>query len=118
MKIEKVVKIAEAVKSVEESKLDFKVAYRLGRILDKCESIVKQYQKQEMNLRQEFGSKFQDASEEDKPKIQAEFNTKFVELLEMEESIEIPQFSLKDFENKDLPVKFFSAFNEYIDDAN
>jgi len=118
MKIEKVVKIAEAIKSIENEKLDFKISYRLGRISDKCESIIKQYQKQEMAMREEYGKKHEQALEEDKPKIQSEFNDKFVELLNIEEEIEIPKFQLKDFENKNLPLKFFSAFNEYIDDAN
>lgn len=116
MKIEKVVKIAEAVKSVEESKLDFKVAYRLGRILDKCESIVKQYQKQEMKLREEYGEKFKNASEEEKQNITREFNLKLIELIEMEEDVVIPSFDLKDFEGKDVPVKFFTAFGDYINE--
>lgn len=113
MKIEQIVKIAEAIKSVEDAKLDFKVSYRLGRLLDKLESIMKNYGKQELALREEYGKKFNDASEEDKLKVNQEFAVKMQELMQMEEEVAMPELKLEDF-SKEIPVKFFTAFGDHI----
>lgn len=113
MKIEQIVKIAEAIKSVEDVKLEFKVSYRLGRLYDKLESILKNYGKQELAIRQEFAKKFQEASEEDKEKINQEFVLKMNELMQIEEEVKMPELKLEDF-SKEIPVKFFTAFGEHI----
>ena len=113
MKIEQIVKIAEAIKSVEDVKLEFKVSYRLGRLYDKLESIIKNYGKQELALREEYSKKFNEASEEDKPKVNQEFASKMQELMSIEEEVKMPELKLEDF-SKELPVKFFTAFGEYI----
>lgn len=113
MKIEQIVNIANAIKSVEDVKLDFKVGYRLGRLYDKLESIMKNYGKQEFALREEYGKKFNEASEEEKQGLNQEFAAKMQELMSIEEDVQVPEFKLEDF-NKDIPVKFFSAFGEYI----
>ena len=113
MKIEQIVKIAEAIKSVEDVKLEFKVSYRLGRLYDKLESILKNYGKQELAIRQEFAKKFQEASEEDKEKINQEFVLKMNELMQIEEEVKMPELKLDDF-SKEIPVKFFTAFGEHI----
>lgn len=119
MTIEKVVRISEAIKSIADNdKLDFQISYRLGRIQDKCESIVKNFQKQELKLRERFADELKNAvtanDEAKQQEINKEFNVKMTELLEFEETLEIPTFTLKDFENKGVPVKFFSALGDYI----
>jgi NAD(P)H-nitrite reductase large subunit len=113
MKIEQIVKIAEAIKSVEDVKLEFKVSYRLGRLYDKLESIMKNYGKQELAIRQEYAKRFQEASEEDKPKINDEFIQKMNEIMQIEEEVKMPELKLDDF-SKEIPVKFFTAFGEHI----
>ena len=119
MTIEKVVRISEAIKSIADNdKLDFQISYRLGRIQDKCESIVKNFQKQELKLREKYANELKqaatDGNEQKQADINQEFNQKMIEILEFDEVVEIPTFELKDFENKGVPVKFFSALADYI----
>lgn len=114
MKLNKVIEIYEAVKLLESNtKLDFKISYRLGRIQDKCKSIIQTFESTQNKLREKYQKLLKD-----NPDKEQEFNQEFVKelnaILEIEETIEIPTFNLNDFENKEIPVKFFSAFTDYI----
>lgn len=131
MKIEKIVKIVESVLTLEDNKkIDSVVAYKLARLNDKCQSIVKSYQKQEMKLREEYGGKIKELTENmeskselEKKEIEAsvkllndEFVVKINELGQIEEDITVPELKLKDFEGKDVPFKFFYGMAEFINE--
>lgn len=116
MKLNKVIEIYEAIKLIEgNTKLDFKISYRLGRIQDKCTSIIKTFESTQNKIKEKY-QKLIKPEEEISQKLNAEFVAEINNLLEIEEQIEIPKFNLSDFENKDIPVKFFSAFSEYINE--
>lgn len=117
MKLNKVIEIYEAVKLIESNtKLDFKISYRLGRIQDKCTSIIKTFESTQNKIKEKYQKLIKPEDTELSQKLNAEFFAEINNLLEIEEQIEIPKFNLSDFENKDIPVKFFSAFSEYINE--
>ena len=117
MKLNKVIEIYEAVKLIESNtKLDFKISYRLGRIQDKCTSIIKTFESTQNKIKEKYQKLIKPEDTELSQKLNAEFVAEINNLLEIEEQIEIPKFNLSDFENKDIPVKFFSAFSEYINE--
>lgn len=128
LKLEKIVDVFEAVKLVGDLKLDFTVSYRLGRLQDKCKSILKVYEEIQGKLQaeysgkaQEFTSQMEGKTDEEKTALNAEvrkLNNEFVaeinKILQIEEEVPVPDFKLKDFEGKDVPVKFFSMMGELI----
>ena len=117
MKLNKVIEIYEAVKLIESNtKLDFKISYRLGRIQDKCTSIIKTFESTQNKIKEKYQKLIKPEDTELSQKLNAEFVAEINNLLEIEEQIEISKFNLSDFENKDIPVKFFSAFSEYINE--
>lgn len=117
MKLNKVIEIYEAIKSIEgNTKLDFKISYRLGRIQDKCSSIIKTFESTQNKIKEKYQKLLKPEDTELTQKLNNEFVEEINSLLSVEEEIEIPKFNLSDFENKDIPVKFFSAFSEYINE--
>jgi predicted nucleic acid-binding Zn-ribbon protein len=128
LKLEKIVDVFEAIKLVEELKLEFAVSYRLGRLQDRCKSILKVYEQLQSKLQAEyskkaqvFNSQMEGKSDEEKTALNIEvrnLNNEFVaeinKILQIEEEIVVPDFKLKDFEGKDVPVKFFSMMGELI----
>lgn len=127
MKIEKIIKITDALVTLEDNKkIDSVIAYKLARLNDQCQNIIKTYQKQETKLREEYSemikaltdNKETDAEKREiEPKVRElnnEFITKINEIMELEEDVVVPELKLKDFENKDVSFKFFKAFAEFI----
>lgn len=129
MKIEKIIKIVEGIVTLEDNKkIDSVIAYRLARLNDQCQSIIKSYQKQEMKLREEYSAKIKEItenlsskSESEKKEIENEvrilndeFITKINELGQIEEDVTVPELKLKDFEGKEVPYKFFAGLSEFI----
>lgn len=127
--IERIHQIYEAIESVKENdKIDFKVAYRLGRLSDAAKSIVKNYENQREKLRQVLVEKqiklkkeMDKAQESRKMELELEIrelNEQFVkqlnELVEIEEEISLPKLKLSDFEDKGINIKFFSGMGEII----
>lgn len=116
MKLERIIELSNALNLIESNtKLDFKISYRLGRIHDKCRSIIKTFESTQNKMRDSYAKMVAEDSEKSK-ELQEEFIKKINELLEVEEKIEIPKFQLSDFESKDIPVKFFTAFAEFIEE--
>lgn len=130
LKVEKIVDVFEAVKLVDELKLDFALSYKLGRLQDRCKSVIKVYERMQTKLQLEYGEKaraytvsLDDKTEEEKAAINAEvrkINNEFAiemgNILQIEEEIVVPEFKLSDFENKEIPVKFFSLMGELINE--
>ncbi len=128
LKLEKIVDVFEAIKLVGDLKLEFAVSYRLGRLQDKCKSILRVYEEVQAKLQaeysgkaQEFTSQMEGKSDEEKTalnnevrKLNNEFVAEMNKILQIEEEVPVPDFKLKDFENKDVPVKFFSMMGELI----
>lgn len=129
LKLDKIVDIFEAIKMVEENtKIDFPVSYRLGRLSERCRSIIKVFEKTQNRLRTEYSEKInavnkdKDSKSEDEKKaidtqvreLNDSFISKINELVEVEETIEVPEFKLKEFENKEIPVKFFALMGDLI----
>lgn len=116
MKLEKIIELNNALNLIESnSKLDFKISYRLGRIQDKCKSIIRVFELTQNKMRDNYQKMIAEDSEKSK-ELQEEYVKKITELLEVDEKIEIPKFQLTDFENKDIPLKFFTAFSEHIEE--
>lgn len=130
LKVEKIVDVFEAIKLLDDLKLDFTLSYKLGRLQDRCKSVIKVYERMQTKLQLEYGEKarqlavtLDDKTEEEKAAINAEVrkvNNEFAiemgNILQIEEEIVVPQFKLSDFENKDIPVKFFSLMGELINE--
>lgn len=115
MKLNKVIELYEAIKLIESNtKLDFKISYRLGRIQDKCASIIKTFESTQNKIKEKYQKLLKPEDTELTQKLNNEFFEEINNLLEIEEQIEVPKFNLADFENKDIPVKFFTAFSDYI----
>jgi seryl-tRNA synthetase len=127
--VDRILSIYQAIQSIEgNTKLDFTVSYRLGRLSDACKSIVKVVEKNEMakrkavtekvnELRKNFDSKTPGEKEEinaEIKKLSEQFTEEVQALNEQEETIKIPEFKLKDFEGKDIPVKFFALMGDII----
>lgn len=116
MKLTKVIEVFEAIKLLESNtKLEFKVSYRLGRIQDKCKSIIQTFESTQNKMKEKYAGLVRENPDKEKDYTN-EYITKINELLQVEEEIEIPKFNLVDFENKEIPVKFFSAFADFIEE--
>lgn len=114
MKLTKVIEVFEAIKLLESnSKLEFKLSYRLGRIQDKCRSTIQTFEATQNKMKEKYSKMLQETPDKQQ-ELNNEYIAKINELLQVEEDIEIPKFNLNDFENKEIPVKFFSAFADYI----
>jgi seryl-tRNA synthetase len=131
MKLDRIINLFEGVKVVEDNtKIDFTISYRLGRLSDSARSIIRTYERKQSKLKIETNEKIQalrkgmdTKTDEEKAVISKEvkelndeFMAKIDNLMEEEEKIEIPLFSAKDFEGKDVPVKFFSLMGDVIKD--
>lgn len=127
--IDKIVGIYEGIELVKDNtKLSTTIAYRLGRLSDSCRSVVKNFEKQKEKERRLAAEKINDLkkgydklSEDDKKKQDEEareVNNKFIEtitdLAEQMEEVKVPELKLADFENKDVPVKFFALLSDVI----
>ncbi len=129
--IDRILNVYEGIKSVDNnSKLDFKIAYRLGRLSDKCRSVLQTYERLKDKAKKErdfaieaLKKEMENKSEEEKAEItkqaksiQSDFTDKLETMLLTEEKIEVPELLLKDFEGKEIPVKFFAMLGELIKD--
>ena len=129
MKLDKIINIFEGIKAVEDnSKLDFTISYRLGRLSDSCRSIIRTYERVQNKLKSETNEKivalrgkWDEKTDEEKAAISKEvkalndeFMGKIDDLMEQEEDIKVPELKLKDFEGKDVPVKFFGLLGDVI----
>ena len=127
--IDKIVGFYEGIEIVKDNtKLSTTTAYRLGRLSDYCRAVVRTFEKTKEKERKEAALKINDlkkgydkADEEQKKLVDEQvrdINNAFVEkineLAEQEEQISVPEFKLEDFENKDVPVKFFSLLGDVI----
>lgn len=125
LKLEKVIDIFEGIKLVDELKLEFALSYRLGRLQDRCRSVIRVYETTQAKLRDEFTLKAlalgKGETEEEKAalneelkKLNGEFLEEVGKLLQIEEEIVIPELSLNDFKGKEIPAKFFAALGDVI----
>lgn len=129
VKLEKIIAIFDSIKDIESNtKLETNIAYRLGRVFDRAKSIIRVFEKVQNNLKSEINDKiqalkedFENKSDAEKIKVQKqirelndEFQRKVEQMLEQDETIKIPEFSLRDFEGKGVSVKFFSGMSEFI----
>ena len=125
LKLEKIVDIFEAIKLVDELKLDFNLSYRLGRLQDRCKSIIRVYEGAQSKLQSEYAGRAiamgEGETEEEKAaikeelkKLNAEFMAEINNLLQIEEEITVPELKLKDFQGKEVPAKFFSLMGDVI----
>lgn len=125
LKLEKIVDIFEGIKMVDELKLDFNLSYRLGRLQDRCKSIIRVYEATQSKLQSEYAGRAMAMGEgetedektiikEELKKLNAEFMVEINKLLQIEEEITIPELKLKDFQGKEIPTKFFSLLGDVI----
>lgn len=125
LKLERIIDVFEAIKLVEDLKLDFALSYRLGRLQDRCKSVIRVYEVTQNKLRDEFTLKAlalgKGETEEEKAaiaeelrKLNSEFLAEVAKLLEIEEEVVIPEFKVADFQGKEIPAKFFSLLGEVI----
>lgn len=110
--VRRVLEISRAVDMVgDNTLLDAKVAYRLGRLGDNCKSPLKTYQKKLTSTQTEIADKQRDlqkdlsAKSEDErkknmievEKLNEEYNKVATSLLEETEKLDIPKFQLSNF---------------------
>jgi len=132
LSIQKIANINQACALVGDNDvLDSKVAYRIGRLGDFSESIIKRMQKiqqKKINTFREANEKLTDA---EKAKANDKLTEEMNQLLEEEEEITIPPFKYSDFiADEDIkvhgkefkkgqllvPVKFFSLMGDTVVD--
>lgn len=116
LELRRIFELAEAVSLVgDNSLLDAKIVYRLGRLGDYCKSPVRVGQKEQEKKRRliveqqrEIQAKNSSATEEERKKNQTEIaklNEKFSDeidaLFEQKETISVPEFKLSDFMAKE-----------------
>jgi hypothetical protein len=97
--------------ALQEANLPVKVSYRIKRLIDKCESILKAYNEKRNELVKEFGTKDEagNFSVKDPEKL-AEFFVKLNELLEVEESIEFDKIKVDDLGEITIAPKLLVNF--------
>ncbi len=84
-----IVNSTEQIKSLLEIKLPVKISYKIKRLVDKLNPILKAYEDKRNELVKEFGEQNEDGSFQvkDGAKVK-EYITKLTELLEVEEEID------------------------------
>lgn len=123
MTVNKVLKLAEAVKLSERAEaLNFKTSYKLGRLGDQVEDALKHFNKESKRLREEFTVAGQT------PETTQRYEKDMNELLELEETVYLPKFVLSEFVYNDktdpanlkdkmkVPQKFINIMVAYLDD--
>lgn len=108
---------SKAIESVLETKLPSKVAYRLGRYLDKMNPIVRQFEKTRSEL---VTTKYGIPSVEtpgtfkvDDSKM-SEFLAEINDLLLAKETVDIVPLTISEFGDVEVPVAFFLDLQGFI----
>lgn len=115
--IQKAIIVSKAIESILETKLPSKVAYRLGRYLDKVTPIVKQFDKTRNELiTTKYGieNKEQPGSFKVDETKMSEFLTEVNELLVSTETIDIVPLTINDFGDVEVPVAFFLDLEGFV----
>ena len=127
--VDRVVSFYEGIKTIEDNnKLDTKISYRLGRLSDGCRSIIRVLERTQNKMKAELSENVQrerknwdKKSESEREAANAackilneDFVAKIDALMDAEEELEVPTLRLSDFDSKDVPVKFYAMFGQYI----
>ena len=115
--VQKAIIASKAIESVLETKLPSKVAYRLGRYLDKMAPIVKQFEKTRTELvTTKYGVENAEAPgtfKVDDTKM-SDFLAEINELLLATETVDIVPLTINDFGDVEVPVSFFLDLEGFI----
>mgnify|MGYP001279841791 CR=1 FL=1 len=115
--VQKAIIASKAIESVLEIKLPSKVAYRLGRYLDKMAPIVKQFEKTRNEL---ITTKYGIENSENPGTFKvddtrmSEFLAEINELLLAKETVDIVSLTINDFGDVEVPVSFFLDLEGFI----
>lgn len=112
VKLSDLVSSVEQLKAIQEVKIPIKISYRIKRLIDKVESILKVYNDSRNELVKEFGDideKTKNISVTDPEKLK-EFAIKLQELLNEEDEIDFDKIKIEDLGNITIEAKNLPTF--------
>lgn len=111
IKLSQIVGNIENIKALQEIALPVKVSYKIKRLVDKLNPILKSYDEKRNDLIKEFGDEQEDGNFAVKdPEKLKEFAEKLQELLDMEEEIDFEKINIDSLGDIKLEAKIIVDF--------
>lgn len=111
IKLNKIVNSIESLNALTEIKFPAKVSYRIKRIIDKLEPILKTYNEKKNELVREYGETEEDGTVSVKdPEKLKEFLPKIEEILEVEEEVDFEPIPVEMLGDTEVGAKHIIDF--------
>lgn len=111
IKLKDILNNTESIRSLQTINLPIKISYRIKRLSDKLDPIIKSYEEKRNELIREFGTENEDKTLSVKnPEKVEQFMAKIMDIQEVEEIVEFEPISVKELGDILIPAKDLVSF--------